>query len=163
MKQFLIVFTVAMNLLLVDVATKEAALRRLPELGSYTVIDGFLNFTLVKNRGCAWGMLQGQVWPLALFGLVAIAIIVWKRKSIFDTSRIGVAPCATAFLAAVAECMLYAGIIGNMLDRAVRGFVVDMLDFHWGVHHFPCFNVADAYISIAATILIVFSFLPGKR
>lgn len=163
MKRFLIVFAVVMNLLLVDVATKEAALKRLPETRPHVVIDGFFNLALVKNRGCAWGMLQGQVWPLAVFGLLAMAVLVWKRKAVFDTSGVAIAPRAAEFLASAAECMLYAGILGNMLDRAFRSFVVDMFDFHWGPHHFPCFNVADAYISLAAAILIALSFLPREK
>ena len=162
MRTFLIIFTVVMNLLLVDVATKELALKKLPEFGTYTVVSGFFDFALVKNRGCAWGMFQGQVWPLAAFAIFAMALIVWKRKSIFDTSGITVAPDAVRFLASAAECLLYAGILGNLLDRAFRGFVVDMLDFHWGAYHFPCFNVADSYITISAAILIVLSFLPRK-
>lgn len=151
-----------MNLLLVDVATKEAALKNLPAYGTKPVVEGFFDLALVKNRGCAWGMFQGKVWPLAAFAILALAVIVWKRKTIFDTSQIAVAPQKARFVASAAECVLYAGILGNLVDRAFRGYVVDMFDFHWGVHHFPCFNVADAYISVAAAALIVLSFLPRK-
>lgn len=163
MKTFLTIFAVVMNLLLVDVATKELALKRLPEPKSFTVVSGFLDFRLVKNRGCAWGMFQGQVWPLAVFAIVALAIIGRKRKSIFDTSEILCDNDGIRFAASAAECMLYAGIIGNLMDRAFRGFVVDMIDFHWGDSHFPCFNVADSYITVAAAILIFLSFLPRKK
>ncbi len=152
-----------MNLLLVDVATKEAALRNLPASGSVAVVRGFFDLALVKNRGCAWGMLQGQVWPLAAFALFALAAIAWKRKAIFDTSCIATGSRAPRLAAAVAECMLYAGILGNLIDRAFRGFVVDMFDFHLGGSHFPCFNVADAYITIAAATLVVLSLLPRRE
>ena len=54
--------------------------------------------------------------------------------------------------------MLYAGIVGNLWDRLFRGFVVDMFDFYWGVHHFPVFNVADVFISVAAGLLVLSSF-----
>jgi lipoprotein signal peptidase len=37
-------------------------------------------------------------------------------------------------------------------------FVVDFLDFHWGVHHFPSFNVADSAICIGVGLYIVSSF-----
>ena len=163
MKSFLVIFTVVMNLLLVDVATKEAALKKLSAYEPVAVVDGFFDLALVQNRGCAWGMFQGQVWPLAAFAFLALAVVIWKRKAIFDTSEITVASDKVRFFAAAAECMLYAGILGNMLDRAFRGFVVDMLDFHWGAHHFPCFNVADTYITLAAATLIVLSFLPRKK
>ena len=89
-------------------------------------------------------MLQGQVWPLSIFAFVALGVMLWKRKSIFPPGCWG----------AVAEVLLYAGVIGNLVDRLSRGCVVDMFDFHWGVHHFPVFNVADSYITVAAAILI---------
>ena len=56
------------------------------------------------------------------------------------------------------EILLYAGILGNLIDRLVRGYVVDMFDFHWGVHHFPVFNVADSYITVAAALLLILGF-----
>ena len=55
--------------------------------------------------------------------------------------------------------LLYAGIVGNMIDRLLRGYVIDFLDFHWrDAWHFPCFNVADSCITVAAAILVALSF-----
>ena len=53
--------------------------------------------------------------------------------------------------------LLYAGIIGNVIDRLFRGYVIDMFDFHWGVHHFPCFNIADSCICVAVGLLLLTS------
>ena len=52
-----------------------------------------------------------------------------------------------------------------MIDRLFRGFVIDMFDFHWGVHHFPCFNVADSLICVSVGLLLLASFLtkPSAR
>ena len=50
-----------------------------------------------------------------------------------------------------------AGIVGNVIDRLFRGFVIDMFDFHWGVHHFPCFNIADSCICVAVGLLLLMS------
>jgi signal peptidase II len=80
--------------------------------------------------------------------MIAFAFLVWKRKSVFPSGAWGW----------IAEHLLYAGILGNLIDRLYYRFVVDMFDFHWGVHHFPCFNVADACISVSAGILLAFSF-----
>lgn len=149
MRRFVLLFVVVVNLLLVDAVTKELAAGRLNGAAAISVVDGFFNLTYVENRGCAWGLFQGQVWPLALFGVVALALLVWKRKSVFGASRPG----------AVAEPLLYAGIIGNLIDRVVRGFVIDFIDLHWGAaYHFPCFNVADMCITAAAVLLLWTSF-----
>ena len=149
-KRFLIVFAAVANLVLVDAIVKELAAGCLKGRAAVSVIPGLLDLAYVENRGCAWGMFQGQVWPLAVFGLVALGFLIWKRKAVFSS------PLKT--LGAVAEPLLYAGIIGNVIDRFVRGHVVDMFDFHWGVHHFPCFNIADSCICVAVGLLLISSF-----
>lgn len=75
--------------------------------------------------------------------------LLWKRKVVFGLpgSRLG----------AVAEPLLYAGVVGNLVDRVCRGYVIDMFDFHWKTSHFPCFNVADAFICTAVGLLLLAS------
>ena len=158
MKRFLIVFTAVANLVLVDAVVKELAAGCLKGSAAVSVIPGLFNLAYVENRGCAWGMFQGQVWPLAVFGLVAMAFLIWKRKSIFVPSRLFPDPWSL-----IPECLLYAGIIGNVIDRLCRGYVIDMFDFHWGVHHFPCFNVADSCICIAVGLLLLTSLRSEKK
>ena len=158
MKRFLIVFTAVANLVLVDAVVKELAAGCLKGSAAVSVIPGLFNLAYVENRGCAWGMFQGQVWPLAVFGLVAMAFLIWKRKSIFVPSRLIPDPWSL-----IPECLLYAGIIGNVIDRLCRGYVIDMFDFHWGVHHFPCFNVADSCICIAVGLLLLTSLRSEKK
>ena len=153
MKRFLILFAVVANLVLADAVVKELAAGCLKGSAAISVVSNVFDLAYVENRGCAWGMFQGQVWPLAVFGLAALAFLVWKRKSVFGPGR----------LAAVAEPLLYAGIVGNVIDRLFRGYVVDMFDFHWGPHHFPCFNIADSLICIAVGLMLLSSFLTGKK
>ena len=143
-------FAVVANLLLADAVVKELAAGLLKGSAAVSVLPGIFDLAYVENRGCAWGMFQGAVWPLAAFGVFALAFLVWKRRAIFGDAWI-------------APCLMYAGILGNVVDRLFRGFVIDMFDFHWGVHHFPCFNLADSYICIAAGLLILDSFRQGPK
>ena len=152
MRRFIFTFAAVMNLLVVDQAVKAVAMARLKGGPPVTVLDGLFNLAYVENRGCAWGMFQGHVWPLAAFGLVALAFILWKHRSIFPPGMAG----------AIAEVTLYAGILGNLIDRLWLGCVVDLFDFHWGPHHFPCFNEADICINVAAGLLILTSFRARK-
>jgi signal peptidase II len=145
----LVALAVSANLVLADAVVKELAAGFLKGKSAIAVIPGFFNLAYVENRGCAWGMLQGQVWPLAAFGIVALIFLIWKRKAIFGN----------ALADRVAEILLYAGIIGNLIDRVCRGYVIDMFDFYWKASHFPCFNLADAYISAAAGIMVLCSFV----
>lgn len=146
-KHFLILFAAVANLVLADAITKELAAGYLKGSAAVSVIPNVFNLAYVENRGCAWGMFQGQVWPLAVFGFVALVFLIWKRRSVFGTSR----------LSLMAEPLLYAGIIGNVIDRLFRGYVIDMFDFHWGIHHFPCFNVADSLICISVGLMMLAS------
>lgn len=149
MKRALIALVVAANLAVVDAVVKEFAAARLKGAAAVSVIPGLFNLAYVENRGCAWGLLQGHVWPLATFGVLALGFLLWKRKSVFGLpgSRLG----------AVAEPLLYAGVVGNLVDRVFRGYVIDMFDFHWKTSHFPCFNVADAFICTAVGLLLLAS------
>ena len=145
----IVLFSAAVaNLLLVDQFVKAASISSLKGNPPVEVVPGLFNLAYVENRGCAWGMFQGHVWPLAVFAVLAMGLLVWKRKSVFPRGRLGV----------LCEILLYAGILGNLVDRLARGCVVDMFDFYWGVHHFPVFNVADSYITVAAALMIGFSF-----
>ena len=151
MRAFLVVFAFVANLVLADAVVKEIAAGCWKGTAAVSVVPGLFNLAYVENRGCAWGMFQGRVWPLAAFGIVALAFLIWKRRSVFGTGR----------AARVAEVLLYAGIVGNLIDRVFRGYVIDMFDFYWGKSHFPCFNLADSFICVAAGLLIACSF--GKR
>ena len=153
MKRFLAIFAAVANLTLVDAVAKELAAGLLKGKAAVEVLPGLFSLAYVENRGCAWGMLQGHVWPLAVFAFAALAVLVWKRKSVFGEG----------FSAVACECLLYAGIVGNLIDRVFRGYVIDFLDFHWGASHFPCFNIADTYITVAAGALVLLSFRQGDR
>jgi signal peptidase II len=152
MRRFITILAVVTNLVLADAVLKELAAGYLKGAAAVSVIPGFFNLAYVENRGCAWGMFQGHTWPLAVFGIFALAILIWKRKSVFGGGR-----CA-----AISETFIYAGIVGNLIDRVYRGYVIDFLDFHLkNAYHFPCFNMADVLICIAAGLLILCSF--GKH
>lgn len=161
MKHALKVIVAVLHLLLVDAITKELAIHYLCKSGVETVsvIPGFFNLTYVENRGCAWGMFQGHVWPLALFAILVMALLVWRRGDFFFLQG----PSWCVKTSALAETFLYAGIIGNLIDRLWRGHVVDFLDIHWDeAYHFPCFNVADILITCSAALLIFLSFKAPK-
>ena len=161
MRKFVTYFAVVSNLALVDAIVKEWAIARLKG-GAWMEVAPFFNLAYVENRGCAWGMLQNHVWPLAAVGIIAIAVVIWKRRRIFDFSTMAVGAKVRSCLAFWAEALLYAGIFGNLLDRIYRGYVVDMFDFHLGKSHFPCFNVADAYITLAVVILFAAAFFTKR-
>ena len=154
MRRAATIFAAVAHLLLLDAVAKELAAHFLKGAVPVSIIPGFFDLAYVENRGCAWGMFQGASWPLAAFGAAALAFLAWKRRDFFfqdaeDWRR----PAGS-----VAECLLYAGITGNIIDRVFRGYVIDFLDFHVGSSHFPCFNIADICITVAAALIVAASF-----
>ncbi len=115
------------------------------------VIDGFFDLVRVHNTGVAFGMANGSAWANVVFGGVTIGalILIWwlVRSNAFPTK-----------ISKVAVALLLSGIFGNLLDRIVRGYVVDFLHFYVGEQSWPSFNVADSCICIAAGLLFISAF-----
>lgn len=133
------------------------------QLGDSTYITSFFNIVRVHNTGAAFSFLASaggwQRWFFTGVGIAASVFIVWMLRS---------HPGQKLFAFALA-CIL-GGAIGNVIDRVLHGYVVDMLDFHWsflsGIFHgghFPAFNVADMGISIGAMALILDEILRVRR
>jgi signal peptidase II len=109
------------------------------------VVPGLFNLTYVRNTGAAWGMLGGlNGWLAVLSVVVLLAIVVFRRSILTDSLS-----------HRLALASMIGGIVGNLLDRVRLSFVVDFLDFHWGPHHFPSFNVADAAICVGVGLYLL--------
>ena len=117
-------------------------------------LTSFLNLTLAYNTGAAFSFLHAASgWQNWLFGMLAavvsIFIIVWL-------SRLP----RQAWWQCVAMCLILAGALGNAWDRAIYGYVIDFIDFHYQDWHFAIFNIADSAICVGAAML-VFCWLPS--
>ena len=128
-----------------DYLVKLWAKTQLQPVGSIPVIKDVFHLTYAENRGAAFGILQGQqTLFLVITAVVVIALITYlffRRKTI-------------SLLPGMAMALLIAGAIGNLIDRALQGYVVDMFDFR--LINFAIFNVADSCVSVAAVGLIAY-------
>lgn len=113
----------------------------LPKLINLTVC-----FTYVQNTGAAFSILLGQRWGLTLIAaVVGCGLIVYERR--MRTPRPLLKTCGLA--------LLLAGTVGNFIDRARYGFVIDFLDLRYGGRNiFPIFNVADVAINVGVALLV---------
>ena len=133
-----------------DQVTKALILEHLPLYHSRTVIPGLFDITHIHNPGGAFGFLAGSgpaVRKLVFFfaTLMALGLVFW-----FYTKT----PYSHRFLA-TGFALIFAGAIGNLIDRIRFGKVVDFLDFYVGRFHWPAFNVADSAISIGIGIFLL--------
>ena len=105
--------------------------------------DGVVNLTHVRNPGAAWSSFSGQQWLFALVFALFTAGIIWefsKKRWPFTTFERW---CIMA---------IYAGGVGNMIDRFRWGYVVDMIQLDF--INFPVFNVADCFITCGGIALV---------
>lgn len=117
---------------------------------SVVVIPNFLDFTRVHNTGAAFGMLNSAEFPfktvvLSLVALVALGGVAWYAATVPLGDR----------LARLGIAGVLGGAIGNLIDRATAGYVLDFVDAYWNGWHFWAFNVADAAISVGVVLMIL--------
>jgi signal peptidase II len=125
------------------------------QLGDVRRVTSFFDIVRAHNTGAAFSFLAGasgwQRWFFIALGLVAAAFIVWMLKK---------HPAQKLFCFAVT--MIMGGALGNVIDRALHGYVVDFLQFRFALlepvfrgGYFPSFNAADSAITLGAVLLIV--------
>jgi len=107
------------------------------------VWNGVFHLTFTKNTGAAFSSFEGQHWLFALVMLVFIGFIIWE----FPKKRMGFTTVERWLLVAI-----FAGGIGNMIDRLRLGYVVDMIEVEF--MDFAVFNVADIFITCGCVLLV---------
>jgi len=142
------VLAVAITVVALDQIVKAIVLDRLALGVPVPIVDGFLSFTLVMNPGLAFGLLGGLPtawrWLVAVLSIVALLILarvavrVLAEGSRVDTLAIG---------------LVFGGAVGNLVDRARFGAVVDFVDVYFRDFHWWAFNVADSAISAGVALL----------
>jgi signal peptidase II len=140
-------YGLAAFVILIDQWTKWLVVKNMEMGERISIWDPWIGILSHRNRGAAWGMLEGQMW---IFTLVTLAVIIGilyfyhteaKGKPLFQFSLM----------------LLLGGAIGNFIDRLFRGEVVDFVDTYIPVinYHFPIFNVADMALTVAVILLFI--------
>lgn len=129
-------------LLLFDQGSK-FGIERLLQNNVLQVIPDFFQIEMVYNRGAAWSIFNNQILFLVIVGFVSLYLLVKIR------------PDSSSKLLNLSYSLLYAGIIGNLIDRLFCGHVRDFLAFQFFSYQFPIFNLADIWIVIGAFMLFI--------
>lgn len=118
-------------------------------LGWSHEVASFFNLVHVLNPGAAFSIFASAGgWQRWFFLTLALAVSVWLIWTLWRPLR---------KLEALSYSLILGGALGNAFDRAVRGQVIDYLDFHLRAWHWPAFNVADMAIMGGAFVLVFFS------
>lgn len=119
-------------------------------LNNITIIPGFFGLIFAKNKGAAFSILWGNRWLIVAITILILCFLVHavlkERKDIkkyidfYD----------------VIYGLLFGGIIGNLFDRILRGYVIDYISLNIFNYSFPIFNIADIAITIGVILMIVY-------
>ena len=129
-------------LLLVDQSVKWG-MERLLEIGSLTIIPNFFSLTWSENFGAAWSIFENARWFLIIVGFLSLIVLIIMKQTIPDSLG-----------KRLSTSLLFAGILGNLIDRIVFGYVKDYLHFNFFFFFYPIFNLADVFIVCGAILLI---------
>ncbi|MBA4421710.1 MAG: signal peptidase II [Syntrophus sp. (in: bacteria)] len=155
-KKNILFLAIAGIVILLDQLTKGWVIATMRLHDAYPVIDGFFNVVYVRNPGAAFGFLAGaspvfrSVFFLAVTLVAILLILHYLRQTRIEEHSL-----------LLSLALILAGAVGNLIDRIRFGEVVDFLDVYVGAYHWPAFNVADAAITIGASLLVIL--LLGKR
>lgn len=138
-------------IVLLDQLSKYWAVVVLKPIGDIGLINNVFHLTYVENKGAAFSLLQNQRW---IFISVTIIIIIVLSYMII-TRKIKRQPELLCAL------FIIGGGIGNLIDRILKGFVVDFFDFR--LINFAIFNVADSFVFIGGTVWAVWYFFFDKK
>jgi signal peptidase II len=143
-------FMTAAGIVVFDQVTKALVRARLPLHESVTVIPGFFDLTHVRNTGAAFGMLNDLEFAYKPVFMVAIALVALSAVASYALTM-----PAGQRVARFGLALILGGAVGNLIDRATTGYVVDFVDVYWRGVHFWAFNVADSAITVGVVLMLL--------
>ncbi|MFD1204080.1 MULTISPECIES: signal peptidase II [Sporosarcina] len=150
-----IYYGLALLLILLDQLTKWLVVHNMNLGERIPIVDPYLALLSHRNKGAAWGMLEGQMWLFYVVTVLVVAgIIYFFHKEAKGSPLLG-----------VSLMFLLGGAIGNFIDRLFRKEVVDFIDVLIPVvdYDFPIFNVADAALTVGVALIIIHVVLDEKK
>ena len=138
-------YLVACIFIIIDYVSKILVSTFIPLNKSVSLLGNFLKITYVKNTGTAFSMFSNYTYFIAFISAIVILLLlyyVYKKDKISS-------------LEGLCYGLIIGGATGNLIDRIIRGYVIDYLDFNIIGYNFPIFNLADIAIVISAFLLII--------
>lgn len=157
-RRYIAWISVAILIVAADQATKWAVVEWVPLYGRVPIND-FFNLTHQRNTGAAFSFLaNASGWQRWFFVILATAVSAFIAVWLWRIRNEG------PLVLAAGLSLVLGGAIGNLIDRAVQGYVTDFIQVWFGSWAFPSFNVADSAISVGAAFLIIDAlFFSGRQ
>lgn len=131
--------------IIIDQLSKIIVVNNLTNNKSIEVIKSFFYLTYTNNKGAAFSILTGRRILLILVALIVIGVLIYYVRKNKIEGKVN----------KIALSLVIGGSIGNLIDRILRGAVVDFIDIKIFGYNFPIFNLADTFIVIGVFLLII--------
>ena len=139
------VYIISLILIIVDQFIKAVVSYKMHLYETFPLFKGILDINLVHNTGAAFSFLQGG---RILFIIIAILVVLLLSIYIHNSEYVDGKKI-------IVYSLLLGGIVGNLIDRIIHGYVIDYISFTIVNYKFPVFNFADSCIVIAVIIAII--------
>ena len=156
-RDYLLFIGLALSILLLDQISKWLAVNNLEAHQILSIIPGFFNLVLVKNRGMAFGIFSQSRSGFYYYFLLAttigaIGVILFFFCWIKRTQK----------WLTIGLSLILGGAMGNLIDRVRLAYVIDFLDFFLKDYHWPAFNIADSAVTVG-TFWLFINIMKGKN
>ncbi|MBP9741789.1 MAG: lipoprotein signal peptidase [Burkholderiales bacterium] len=142
---------ISLGIVALDQITK-AIVRKNMVLFMQKYVNEYWNWILAYNQGAAFSLFAKEDgWQRVFFGVLASVVSIALVFYILNRKY--------SRLVGVAISFILGGAVGNLVDRVIFGKVTDFIDWHYMNHHWPAFNIADSFITVGVTLLIIDSLL----
>lgn len=140
-----IVIILSIIFLVIDQVSKLVVVKSLSINNSIEVIKNFFYLTYTNNEGAAFSILTGQRLFLIVVAIIIIVLLLYYLKKNKVEEKLDI----------LAISLIIGGSLGNLIDRIIRGFVIDFFDIKIFNYNFPIFNMADTFIVIGTFLLLI--------
>lgn len=120
-----------------------------------TIVPNLLSFIYLKNKGVAFSALSNHRIFIIIASIILLGILIYyaKNDKFLKDENVNVS---------LGYGLLFGGIIGNLIDRIIRGYVVDFISLKLIVYNFPVFNIADLAITCGVIIILIYNLKNSK-
>ena len=139
-------YIIAFLFFILDIISKQIIVHVMDLGESSKVINNFFYITYTQNKGAAWSILEDQRILLLIISVVVLFLInKFMNKEILLN------------IECLSYGMIIGGILGNLFDRIVFGYVIDFIDFKLFGYNYPVFNLADTFIVVGIILMVIIS------
>ena len=124
-------------------------------LTNVTLIPNFLSLVYAENEGVAFSMLSGSRMFIILISIILLGILIYmlSKEKVEKNEKVTI----------LSYGLLIGGILGNLIDRIIRGVVIDYVSLNIFGYPFPIFNLADLFITTGVILIVIKTIKDDKK